>query len=389
MQYAVKVFRLFFLLSLLGLALALWWPNPAISMLPWPIQCDGEKPGWFEDLVEKAKKQGLPGFQLSLSNAEGGRVDCAVGWARLWPWPEPLQTKHTMRYASLSKLMTSVTVIQMFDDSILGPESSLIDALGVNFSLQDERIRDITIADLLRHKAGFDRALSPDPMLQENPWCPSDISKLTSLKLDHQPGQVYAYSNLGYCLLGMIIERKKNKTLAIVFQQNLLSPLRLTMETVHQGEMLIDEPKAVFDEQESLADLLRLNFDAMHATGAWVGNAGTFLGLLNGIISPTSLLLSREGKLALLEVDPACDVSQWRTCHGYGFYRYEEKGKQAMYWRDGSLPGAGSFAAIFEDGKSVVFLTHGRSYDWKPANDLIGLSLYRYMAGQQYNSREK
>src|SRR5690606_38280416 len=55
----------------------------------------------------------------------------------------------------------------------------------------------------------FDRLRTPDPMSlhRTKPWCPYSTSRLSTLRLDFAPGERYAYSNVGYCLLGMILER--------------------------------------------------------------------------------------------------------------------------------------------------------------------------------------
>lgn len=287
-----------------------------------------------------------------------------------------------MRYASLSKLMTSASILRLFERGELRPDNLLVDALAITSKPADRRIEQITIANLLSHTAGFDRALSSDPMMSRQPWCPADISTLSSVRLDHDPGEVYAYSNLGYCLLGAVIERYDGTPLKQVFQNELLTPLQIEGKVLQQGEILLNEPTALYNEHESEGEMLQMNFSAMHATGAWAGNSREFLALLNGIVGPSATLLSEAGQRELLSVASGCDISQWRNCHGYAFYKYAKQGKKAMFWRDGSLPNATSFAAIMEDGQSVVFLTYTRQYDWKTLNDRLGLILYDYLVRQ-------
>lgn len=374
--------RVLLLLFLTAFATRLWVTQSPYVWLPWPVDCDGERPAWLGEWVQEAKVQGLPGFQLSLSDVTGKRTHCVAGWARLWPWPQALRQDHVMRYASLSKLMTSAYILRLFERGELRPDNLLVDALAITSKPADRRIEQITIANLLSHTAGFDRALSSDPMMSRQPWCPADISTLSSVRLDHEPGEVYAYSNLGYCLLGAVIERYDGMPLKQVFQNELLTPLRIEGKVLQQGEILLNEPTALYNEHESEGEMLQMNFSAMHATGAWAGNSREFLALLNGIAGPSATLLSEAGQRELLSVASSCDISQWRNCHGYAFYKYAKQGKKAMFWRDGSLPNATSFAAIMEDGQSVVFLTHARQYDWKTLNDRLGLILYDYLVRQ-------
>lgn len=366
---------LLFILSII--AVCLWMPRPLVAWLPWPVSCNGAPPVWLDELIQESKTLRLPGFQLSFRESNAKRVDCAVGWAQLWPWPQPLKTEHTLRYASLSKVMTSAVIMRLFENGQLHPENLLVDELDFATSIKDERIKKIKIKDLLSHKAGFDRRLSPDPMLSEHPWCPDNIERLASIKLDHNPGEVYSYSNLGYCLLGEIIKRHAKKPLEEVFQHDLIFPAKAKMITLKKGEVIHNEPLPIFDNNESQEDLLNIKFDAMQATGSWAGRSRDFLDVLDLITSPSSNFLSLSGRHALLSTAPECEISQWRTCHGYAFYRYLEKGGKTMYWRDGSLPGATSFAAFLDNGTAIVFLTHTRHYSWRELNDRLGLALYR------------
>jgi len=329
-------------------------------------------------LVTETRKLGYPGFQLSFVDKAGRPVDCVAGWAGPNIGALPLKIDQPMRYASLSKIMTSVVSMQLAEEGRLAPETPLLDVLEVGGPIADARIKTITLGHLLMHTAGFDRSKTPDPMFLAAPWCPRDLERLSFIKLDYPPGTRFAYANVGYCLLGAAIARIEGEPLDRVFERRLLTVLGLSSITpLGHRETLRTEPQNFFDPPDSLAELLAIDYPALVAVGGWAGSARDFRILLSGIFSESENgLLSRSAIEQLLKVDPVCAKDKWRNCHGYGFYKYQETGQQTMYWRDGSLPGVSAFAAIFSDGNPMVFLSNGRRHDWMPANDLIGKFLY-------------
>ncbi len=46
--------------------------------------------------------------------------------------------------------------------------------------------------------------------------------------LDFDPGERYAYSNFGYCLLGRVIEHKTGKPYGVAVRELVLAPLKMT-----------------------------------------------------------------------------------------------------------------------------------------------------------------
>lgn len=361
----------------------------------WKGSCDGEKPEWFNELVTLARQQGYPGFQLSLQAKDGSRLNCAAGQVGPGLNLKAMQASDRIRYASLSKLFTSIVSQQLIAEERLMADGYLLDFLGTDFVVQDERIRKITIGQLLRHTAGFDRHLTPDPMMKPTPWCPFQLEELSHVVLDHEPGSRYAYSNLGYCLLGAVIERVEGKPLATVFRDRLFTPAEVSsIELARRGIFAADEVTYRYQKPEHEQQLTTMPYESMQAVGAWTGTATDFLRLMSTVFIEEQVLDSRSKKL-LLAVSEGCDISQWRHCHGNAFYAYQETPeKDKFYWRDGSLPGVTSFAGISDGGQLIVFTANSRPYNWVPANDRLGLFLYRNIVTREFkqpykNSQER
>jgi N-acyl-D-amino-acid deacylase len=163
---------------------------------------------------------------------------------------EPVRPQALFRIASLSKPITAVAILQLVEQGKLKLDDNAFDLLATEPHLEadakfDERLRQITIQQLLNHTAGWDRDLSFDPMFRSvtiaetlgtpPPAQPPHIIRyMLGRPLDFAPGQRYAYSNFGYCILGRIIERLAGQSYENHVRDTTLRPLGIrTMQIGH------------------------------------------------------------------------------------------------------------------------------------------------------------
>jgi CubicO group peptidase (beta-lactamase class C family) len=128
------------------------------------------------------------------------------------------------RLCSLSKTITAVAVLQLVQGGRLGLDDKVVPILGTAgpraAAISDRRVNDITVRQLLQHSGGFDRGRSGDVMFMPGaaeaarrqngplpPDCPTVLRDTLERKLDFAPGARFAYSNIGYCILGRVVER--------------------------------------------------------------------------------------------------------------------------------------------------------------------------------------
>ena len=142
------------------------------------------------------------------------------------------------RLASVSKMLTESSIYKLTDAGIISTNTLIYSYLGIppwGGTLGDSQIPSITVQNVVDHKGGWDDTISPvgDPVFQtvtiseqmglNYPAQPTNvISWMFSKPLDHPPGTVYAYSNLGYQILGRVIEKAAGKSYINYIQQNLL-----------------------------------------------------------------------------------------------------------------------------------------------------------------------
>ncbi|MCH2101314.1 MAG: beta-lactamase family protein, partial [Planctomycetes bacterium] len=184
----------------------------------------------------------LPGGSLAIMK------DGELLYARAFGWADPdkkiaARPASLYRIASISKPITAVAVLRLVDQGKLDLQESPFERIGLAEELKhpsrDPRLEEITIEQLLHHRAGWDRGQSFDPMFvpqrvrdhlgSEGPPDQHQIIRfMLDQNLDHDPGTQYAYSNFGYCLLGRVIESCSGMSYEQFVLHELLTPLGIT-----------------------------------------------------------------------------------------------------------------------------------------------------------------
>lgn len=145
--------------------------------------------------------------------------------------------------ASLSKAITGACVATLVDAGRIRFDSKVGDLLADYFRQYpkpaDRRVKDVTIAQLLTHRSGFDRT-NGDPatgdalseFLDSNEASQSAMPELLSLalrnRLENTPGETYAYTNVSFLMLGVIIEEVTGEPYEDFCDEAVLNPLGIT-----------------------------------------------------------------------------------------------------------------------------------------------------------------
>lgn len=140
--------------------------------------------------------------------------------------PVTLDTR--FRIASISKTFTAVAILKMRDAGALSLDDPVAKYLDW-FELRYEGAPEITIRNLLTHTSGLPRD-SHNPMWTEcdAPEWDEFVHELKSRPPTRPPYDKFAYSNVGYSLLGGIIEAVSGQSWADYLQRNIVDPLGMT-----------------------------------------------------------------------------------------------------------------------------------------------------------------
>ena len=253
----------------------------------------------FDELMLKfvADNQ-VPGASLAV--ARDGRLVYARGFGHAdQQLGLPVQPGMRFRIASISKPITAAAILRLIELGLLKLDDRVFEFLNVALPADaDPRLKKITIKHLLQHTAGFDRAKSFDPMFRpvliakdqktRPPAGPMEIIHyMTRHKLDFDPGERYAYSNFGYCLLGRVIEKASGQSYESAVHKHVFEPIGIKHTQLGRTLSAAKNETHYFDEKSRTASaIMGPNFgkpvplpygawylEAMDSHGGWISTA--------------------------------------------------------------------------------------------------------------------
>lgn len=357
----------FWITNRLGVQRALY---PLEAMLSrWTVQCSANAPGWLESNIAHAiTEQSTLSNQIAYISPEGDISHCESGWKGKIFF-SPAVDEHTrFRYASLTKILTADAVLEQVRNGNISFETKLAAVIPQAFPAEDTRLELITVEHLLRHRGGFDRLKSSDSVSVHNkkPWCPYDMVQLSSVKLDFSPGEGHSYSNLGYCLLGVVLEDVTDQP----YRQYLQDKYDLNKWGIRfvDGPYFSDEVSYDFRNSSFYGENYSRYFD-FNALSSSAGLSGSALALARVIQSE----LLPPPLNVLSAADPIdCDARKFDGCFGFGLSRYQRsKSSLNVHTQRGFLYGVSSVVLIDEHGGVVVWIGNGMNLEGTTGKNMV------------------
>lgn len=331
------------------------------------------------------KRWEIHGAQLAISRHDSLLYARGFGYADK-DRQIPMEPSYIMRMASVSKLVTATGIMKLRDmgkirlsDKVFGPKGILNDTFYVN-SIRDKRYFDITVEQLLRHKAGFtnyagDAIFSTRYIMQQNHLTtPPDHRTLLRIvlrrHLGYTPGTAQRYCNIGYTLLSLIIEKRTGMSYENFMQRYVLNPAgcydfhiagnylkdRRKNETVyymHSSSVPVPE----FNNSGRMVVRCYGENDITTAlgAGAWVASAAELCRLVASIDGDRTVpdVISPQAVKLMTQEMPDHQFSL-----GWNFTP-----RNRPWIRTGSLVGTSALVLRYPDGECWVFITNTST--WK------------------------
>lgn len=356
----------------------------------------------FDHLMEDF----LPRHQLvgaSIAVARQGHVvhERGFGWSDRQA-RQPVEPRALFRIASISKPITAVAILQLIERGKFKIQDRIFDLLQLNppdNSPFDERWRKVTVLQLLQHTGGWDRSQSYDPMFISPRICKAlaiappagqeaIIRYMLRQPLQFDPGERFAYSNFGYCLLGRIVEKFSGLSYEEYVRKEVLAPLGIVR--MRLGQTLLKDRAAeevhyyTPDDQTAPAvvgpDLGQAvplpygawNLEAMDAHGGWIASAGDLVRFASAFDHPATCKILKAETIALLFAPPPGRVGHREdgrpkeTFYSCGWQVRPMEKKTFHSWHSGSLDGTSSLLVRRSDGLTWAVLFNCRPGGGKP-----------------------
>ena len=171
------------------------------------------------------QKNEIPGLSLSISYKKEIIFSKGFGFSDLKLRKEVNPSKTKFRIASISKTLTAVSLAKLQEEGKISFKESVYKYLD---SLPKTNY-DITIEDLLSHKAGLVRDYGGSILCEKNDFYKNSFySSYNNDRFITAPQIGFSYSNYGYKLLGILIEKISGKTIQNVKNDLIINKIGLS-----------------------------------------------------------------------------------------------------------------------------------------------------------------
>ncbi len=183
---------------------------------------DADRLRQIQPLVEAAiAKQEIPGCVVLLTRQGRCIYRQAFGNRRLEPARTPMTIDTVFDMASITKPVATATSIMLLVER---GQLKLSDKIAKHIPEFDQNGKqDITVFQCLTHQAGF----VPDSPLSEYEIEEKIWPNLFRLGTEYEPGTKFVYSDVGFQILGKLVERVSGMTLDQFTKQNIFEPLAM------------------------------------------------------------------------------------------------------------------------------------------------------------------
>lgn len=178
-----------------------------------------------------------PGIQYLAVDANGVIVEEQAGWADLADH-RPLGAATTMMAYSMSKPLTAAAILQLVERGSVALDGPIAKYI------RSPHGHRITVRHLLAHMSGIP---NPIPLRWVHPLSSHatfhEDEALNAVlerhrRLSFEPGTRYAYSNIGYWLLGRIVEQATGESFSSYVDRHVLTALGIDPSTL--GYVVVD-----------------------------------------------------------------------------------------------------------------------------------------------------
>ena len=319
---------------------------------------------------------------VSLSVMRNDSLLYARGYGRA-DGARPMTPGTLLRMASVSKLLTAVGIMKLQERGKLVLDTPVFGPFGV-LTDYDEYITDdnyylITVEHLLRHQAGFTQQ-GGDPMFStpammrtigtsKAPTQEQLTRNLVKRPLAYLPGTDQEYSNFGYLLLSMIIEKLTGEPYETWMQREVLEPAGCT--DFHIGGNFYEDrfpgetryymhkeakPISSFDGRGQVERCYGGNdIHGLSGAGAWIGSTpelARFIASIDGLQDLGDQISEFSVYQMTQRLSDEIYSLGWVDCTDDG-----------EWTRTGSFSGTSALVKVFPDGECWVLITNTST--WK------------------------
>lgn len=210
-------------------------------------------------LDNKIERNEFPGIQYIVVNKNDCFYSYAGGFSDVIN-KKPMTFDNTLNTFSTTKLITAISILQLMEKGRLKLDEK------VSLYIENIPYKEITIRNVLSHSSGI-----PNPVLGnfyihwEDEHRTFDRDKLLdkvlskNSKLKYTQGSKIKYSNLGYAILGKVIEVISGTSYEEYVQQNIFNKLDIDSKLCHfRSQKFSDNAKPYYKANSVVYNIMKL-----------------------------------------------------------------------------------------------------------------------------------
>ncbi|AYG84970.1 D-alanyl-D-alanine carboxypeptidase [Streptomyces hundungensis] len=308
-------------------------------------------------------KDGGPGALVALRDRSGGEV-LTSGVADVQN-QAPMRGDGRFRIGSMTKPFVATVMLQLVGEGRVALDAHVERYLPGVVRGHGNDGREITVRELLQHTSGLPDYLDylkPEDVLN-NPRAHYDARHLVRLALAHprafEPGTDWSYSNTGYLVAGMIIERVTGRTYGDEIRRRIIEPLGLRQTSVpHGDDTAIRGPHprgyARPGKDAPLKDITALNPTITGASGSMISSGADLDRFLDALVR--GKLLAPTGLRQMMKTRPT--GSPDGGAYGLGLESHPLPCGGLAWGHDGGVPGYQAVGAATVDGRQATAMVN-------------------------------
>ena len=316
----------------------------------------GKLDEFFNRLDEKKKAMGT----LVISRDGNIVYSRSIGYGQISDTAKkPLTSESRYRIGSITKMFTAAIIMQLVEERKL-ELTATID----RFFPQVPNAKKITIRQLLSHRSGV-----PNVKREQNEA--GNVNTLPMTKDDHlalivkavpdfEPDTRAAYSNSGYFLLGLIIEKITGKSYGTVLQEKIAAKIGLKDTYIATGNIDVNKNESLTyfilpgGEWKQVPET---HPSILFSAGAIVSSAGDLAKFITALF---------DGKI--VSKQSLDQIKTMRDDEGFAMVTFPFAGK-TFYGHTGGADNYGAWIAYLPEEKlAVAYTTNAKVY---PVKDIV------------------
>lgn len=327
--------------------------------------------GKYQSILNWMTSNGVVGVTMSVYSKQSGMWIGASGVADLRNNTD-MKSCNISRVGSTVKMVTATTVLKLMEEGKLNLDDKISSYLEGDVINKIKNANTATIRQLLQHSSGIYNYIqniqfqisSLNNFIRE--WKPNDLLQYAFNKDAYfAPGEDVRYSNTGYIMLGLLIEKIEGKSLYQVFNEKIFTPLGMSMTQFASENHIPDGIVRGYIDMYSNLQVTESTYfsgwDYYTADGGLISNpydlSVFFNALVNGQIITSASLIEMFKWQTPINPDP----DFFPISYGLGIFKIETD-KGTAYMHSGDAVGYYANMLYFPDDSTTIIYAVNSNY---------------------------